>query len=295
MGTNVHLVVVDGDPELLETAKARIEDLEQRWSRFLPDSELCQLNRSAGRDTTVDLSAITFDLITDAIDAWRDTDGLFDPTILPALVAAGYDRSFDEGHGPTAAHRPTNTQGQARTVDDIRVDDATHTIVLPDDMALDLGGIGKGRAADLVIEELIDKNAAAGACVNLGGDLRVFGAAPDNAPAWAVAIEQPVDPDDVLRVIGLADGALATSSTTKRRWQGDDGEIRHHLIDPRTHEPARTTVQSVSAIAGSAMHAEIHAKASLIAGEPTDTALPMLFVHADGRQQMFNGFEAYVW
>jgi thiamine biosynthesis lipoprotein len=293
MGTNVHLVVVDGNPELLETAKARIEDLEQRWSRFLPDSELCQLNRGAGHDTRVDVSAITFDLIIDACDAWRETNGLFDPTILPALVAAGYDRSFDEGHGPSSNRH--SSHAQAHTVDDIVIDDVTHTIVLPDDIALDLGGIGKGRAADLAIEELIDTGAAAGACINLGGDLRVFGAAPDNAPAWAVAIEQPLEPDDVLRVVGLADGALATSSTTKRRWQGDDGEVRHHLIDPRTHEPARTTVQSVSVIAGSAMHAEIHAKASLIAGEPTDGALPMLFVHDDGRQQMFSGFEAYVW
>ncbi len=291
MGTNVHLVVVDGDPELLQTAKARIEDLEQRWSRFLPDSELCDLNRRAGQGTPAPLSAITFELITDAIAAWRETDGLFDPTILPALVAAGYDRSFDKGHGPTS-YEPLS---RAHTVDDIEVDDVALTVGLPHDMALDLGGIGKGRAADLVIDELIDANAAAGACINLGGDLRVYGPAPDNAPAWAVAIEHPTEADDVLRVIGLADGALATSSTTKRRWDGDDGSVRHHLIDPRTYEPAQTSVQSVSVIAGSAMQAEIHAKASLIAGAPTDPALPMLFVHDDGGQQLFNGFEAYVW
>ena len=77
-----------------------------------------------------------------------------------------------------------------------------------------------------------EQNAVAGACINLGGDLRVFGRAPEDAPAWAVGLDQPNDPDNVMMVVGLADGALATSSTTRRRWQGDDGVVRHHLIDP---------------------------------------------------------------
>jgi thiamine biosynthesis lipoprotein len=290
MGTNVHLVVVDGDDDLLEQARARIEDLELRWSRFLPDTELDRLNHEAGSGRPTALSAVTFDLVVSAVEAWRETDRLFDPTILPALVAAGYDRSFEAGIGPSV-EPPRSTA----TCDDIVIDHDSLTITLPDGCALDLGGIGKGRAADLVIDELIDQGRAAGACVNLGGDLRVYGNAPDGAPAWAVGLEEPQDRDTVMLVVGLADGALATSSTAHRRWQGDDGETRHHLIDPRTLAPADTTVQSVSVIAGSAMTAEVHAKASLIAGKPSDDTLPMLFVHDNGARETFNGFEAYVW
>ena len=165
----------------------------------------------------------------------------------------------------------------------------------PRSARLDLGGIGKGRAADLVAEELIDSGAATGGCVNLGGDLRVFGDAPERSPAWAVGLENPDDEEAVLLVVGLADGALATSSTTRRRWRTEDGSQHHHLIDPRTRAPADTDLVSVSVIAGSTMTAEIHAKASLIAGEPTDDALPMLFVRDDGSRAMFNDFEAYVW
>jgi FAD:protein FMN transferase len=291
MGTDVHLVVVDGDPEVLEHARARIEDLELRWSRFLPDTELDRLNHDAGTGTPTALSAITFDLVVSAIEAWRETDGLFDPTILPALVAAGYDRSFDRGPGPSAAQPPS----APFTCDDIVVDRDALRVMLPEGCSLDLGGIGKGRAADLVAEELIDSGIAAGGCVNLGGDLHVFGTAPGGAPGWGIGLEEPADKEAVMLVVGIADGALATSSTARRRWRAEDGDERHHLIDPRTRAPAVTNVRSVSVIAGSAMTAEVHAKASLIAGEPTDDALPMLFVRDDGSRDTFNGFEAYVW
>jgi thiamine biosynthesis lipoprotein len=291
MGTDVHLVVVDGDAELLEQARMRIEDLELRWSRFLPDTELDRLNHDAGTGTPTALSAVTFDLVVSAIDAWRDTGGLFDPSILPALVAAGYDRSFDQGQGPGTAQTPT----AGSTCDDIVIDYEALRVMLPEGCSLDLGGIGKGRAADLVAEELIDAGSAVGGCVNLGGDLRVFGEAPDGAPGWAVGLEEPDDRDTVMLVVGIANGALATSSTARRRWRAEDGNERHHLIDPRTHAPAMTNVVSVSVIAGSAMTAEIHAKASLIAGEPSDDALPMLFVRDDGSRDTFNGFQAYVW
>jgi thiamine biosynthesis lipoprotein len=290
MGTNVHLVVVDGDSSVLEQSRARIDDLEQRWSRFLAESELALLNREAGSGTPTALSAVTFDLVVYAIDAWRATDGLFDPTVLPALVAAGYDRSFEHGPGPTSSRVLPRA-----TCDDIVVDREGLRIMLPRGCALDLGGIGKGRAADLVADELIDSGEVRGGCINLGGDLRAFGATPDGAPGWPVGLEEPEDADSVMLVVGLADGALATSSTTRRRWRGEDGEERHHLIDPRTFEPATTDVHSVSVIGGSAMTAEVHAKASLIAGKPTDDSLPMLFVHHDGSRETFNGFEAYVW
>ena len=291
MGTDVHLVVLDGGPDSLERARARIEDLELRWSRFLPDTELDRLNRAARTGSPTALSAVTFDLVVSAIDAWRDTDGLFDPTILPALVAAGYDRSFDQGPGPTS-EKPVTPDIRC---DNIVIDHDALTVTLPEECALDLGGIGKGRAADLVADELMDSGSVAGGCVNLGGDLRVFGEAPDGASGWAVGLEEPQDKEDVMLVIGLADGALATSSTTRRRWRTEAGEERHHLIDPRTREPAVTSLHSVSVIAGSAMTAEVHAKASLIAGKPTDDALPMLFVHADGSRHTYNEFEAYVW
>lgn len=293
MGTNVHLAVVDGDPELLEQGRARLEDLEQRWSRFLPDSEISQLNDRAGSGEAVALTTVTVELLAAAIDASDATRGVFDPTILPDLVAAGYDRSFELGQTPRAERDRSASSRGARAID---LDIERGTARLPAGCAVDLGGIGKGRASDLVIEELLEAEPG-GLCVNLGGDLRVAGAAPEDAPAWAVAIDDPFDPsgETDLCVVGLADGALATSSTMKRRWTDARGRTRHHLIDPRTGEPSTTELASVSVIAGSAMIAEIHAKATLISGQPTDPALPMLFVTVDGEQQSVAGFDDFVW
>src|SRR5919199_2924381 len=92
MGTWGHVVVTGDGDGLLEAARRRILDLERRWSRFRPDSEISLLNAAAGRPVLV--SSATAGLVARGVDAWKLTDGRFDSTVLPALVAAGYDRPF---------------------------------------------------------------------------------------------------------------------------------------------------------------------------------------------------------
>src|SRR3954464_4275841 len=93
MGSDAHVVVV-GPRHLAEHAELRIADLERRWSRFDARSEVSALNRHAGDPVVV--SPETLELVERALDAWRLTGGRFDPTVLGALLRAGYDRSFDE-------------------------------------------------------------------------------------------------------------------------------------------------------------------------------------------------------
>ena len=101
MGSDAHVVVVGGSDELLERARARIDELERRWSRFLPDSEISRLNHCAGTELSV--SDDTVELISRAIEAWRFTRSTFDPTVLGAVLRAGYTRSFDELDAATCA------------------------------------------------------------------------------------------------------------------------------------------------------------------------------------------------
>ena len=103
MGSTVHLIVVDGSPRLIDVARRRIEELERRWSRFVPASEVNALNRCAG--TFVPVSSDTVLLVRQALDGWACSQGWFDPTVLGAVIRAGYDRSFDrfEPH-PVAGH-----------------------------------------------------------------------------------------------------------------------------------------------------------------------------------------------
>src|SRR4051812_36091135 len=94
MGSDAHVVVVDGPAGMLEYAKARIAELEQRWSRFIDTSEVCELRRCAGE--WVPVSDDTVRLVEHAIEGWRISGGGFDPLLLDHIERAGYDRTFDD-------------------------------------------------------------------------------------------------------------------------------------------------------------------------------------------------------
>src|SRR5437879_5942265 len=94
MGSDAHVIVVGGTNHLIDHAVARIDQLEQLWSRFIDSSEINQLNRGAG--AAVAVSEETVMLVERAIEGWRLSGGSVDPTVLGAMIRAGYDRPFDE-------------------------------------------------------------------------------------------------------------------------------------------------------------------------------------------------------
>jgi len=144
----------------------------------------------------------------------------------------------------------------------IELDHALRAVRLPDDVHLDLGGIAKGAAADLVVARLLDAGAD-GACVNVGGDLRVEGRAPTDA-GWIVEVSFG---DEFNRHVALRAGAVCTSTSTKRRWMTNDGE-RHHIIDPQQGR-STTGVRWVSVIAARATQGEILTKTVFVGGVAT--------------------------
>jgi thiamine biosynthesis lipoprotein len=263
----VRVVVADDDPSgpaLLDGAVALLDDIEGRWSRFRPDSELTALNAHAG--SPVFTSADTAAVVAMAVEAWRVTDGLFDPTVHDALVANGYDRTFDD-IGVTGAQTSTTLPAAPAPVPgpaDIEVDERIGLVVLPPGCHIDLGGIGKGRSADLAIDQLLGEGAV-GACVDLGGDVRVGGLTVGGGDDWVIAVDDPFEPGRDLALLRLAGGAVTTSSRVKRRWSTGSGAA-HHLIDPTTGRPAESGLAAVTVVAGAAAWGEVHAKAALIAG-----------------------------
>jgi thiamine biosynthesis lipoprotein len=194
----------------------------------------------------------------------RDTNGLFDPAVLPALERAGYDRSIELVQaGTVSARRTGNLNPQTRSAfGQVEVADDRLAVRLPAGMRIDLGGIAKGWIAEQAAHLL---NRYAPACaVNAGGDQYSCGR-PSDEPFWQVGLENPFDPKQDLAVLALGPGAVATSSVIKRRWKQGHTE-RHHLIDPRSGLPAETPWASVTVITDTAVKAEVLAKALLIAG-----------------------------
>lgn len=252
MGGAAHLVLVGGSRRALGAAVERLHDLERRWSRFRPDSEITGLNDHPGRPRRVSTETVL--LVGLAQEGWRRTAGRFDPTLLHALRAAGYGDALPRGAATPAA--PTRTAHDPATCGRIALDRDAGTVCLPPGAGFDPGGIGKGLAADLVAGDLLDSGAA-GACVNVGGDLRLWGHGP-SGPRWRVAI--PALPG---RALALTDAAVATSGTTRRRWTVD-GRVHHHLIDPATLRPSRTGIASATVAAPAAWLAEVYAVAALL-------------------------------
>ncbi|HEX5588002.1 MAG TPA: FAD:protein FMN transferase, partial [Acidimicrobiia bacterium] len=140
-------------------------------------------------------------------------------------------------------------------------------VELPEGVGFDPGGVGKGLAADLVVEALLAAGAL-GACVNIGGDVRVEGI-PDDGGRWLVAIEDAAT-SRAIAAVGLEAGGVATSTTAKRTWTAGDASM-HHLIDPSTGAPLVSPTVSATALARTAVRAEVLAKAALLA--PARSAL----------------------
>jgi len=260
MGNTANIVVV-GNQHLLQTARLRLVDLESKWSRFIDSSEISLMNHSDGKEMYV--SADTITLVRYLVDAQSRTHGLFDPSLLPALIGLGYsvsrtDSSMKSDVSPNAQW--------AIPLSETRIDAASGAVRLPSGATLDPGGLGKGLAADIVAAELISLGAT-GVCVSIGGDMRIAGESEMNG-GWSVAVESPFDESSNLTTLVLHSGGIATSSTRGKRWVGPLGEM-HHVLHPSTSTPLKESagqlVQS-TVLASEAVWAEVFATALLVGG-----------------------------
>jgi len=284
------LLAAEGNHKQIENGfqetQAFIDELEARFTRFSAESELSQLNRSAGN--WFEASEDLYDLMQQAQSYFLQTNGLFDPSILPALQMAGYDKSMDEIRAHGAGIHEYSEEPEKMDFSAVKFDPASSGIFLPAGMQVDLGGIAKGWIAETAAQRLA---CFAPVCaVNAGGDMFLIGI-PEGEKAWQIALEDPRDPHNTLAVLSGSPGAMATSSVTKRRWQLK-GKIKHHLIDPRTGQPAETEWLSVTVAAPHAAGAEVFAKSLLIAGPQDSMALAsrgdhIVFVAVDSEGKLW--------
>jgi thiamine biosynthesis lipoprotein len=243
-------------------------EAEQRMSRFLPTSELSEINGRSGEWVTV--SEPMWDVINKALALAHETDGLFDPTLLNAIEQIGYRQSFEQldplqNEQPVTEHLPSSGQFRA-----IQLKPASFAIKLPRHVRLDLGGIGKGYTAQKAVRYLTQF----GPClIDAGGDITA-GDAPAELPGWPTGIAAPGKGEQPeLCRLWLANSTLATSGVDYRRWR-HNGRQNHHIIDPQTAVSAQTDLLTASVIAEDACVAEAWATATLIVG--AEAGLEML-------------------
>jgi len=258
MASDTHVIVTGAPAGAIDRARQLLEHLEQRWSRFLPDSDIAHVNVAGGRAVVVDPTTIT--LMATMVEAWRVTESRFDPTVLPVLVVDGYRCSIED---PTHVTVLPATPLRLGGVGSIAIDGDLMTVTAPPGVVVDPGGIGKGLAADLAVADLLAAGAD-GALVDIGGDLACAGMPPTD-DGWAVVVEQPDRPTADLCALTVSAGGVATSSTRSRRWTRN-GFAHHHVIDPAAGAQSTTDLDAVTVVAGCGWLAEAHATAAILTG-----------------------------
>ncbi len=264
-------VIVAGEAPSRSAARAVASAREQllewhgQFSRFLEGSELSRLNGDPRE--RVPVSPLMAYLAATARHAGALTRGLVDATLLGELREVGYDSEppprlpLAEALALAPPRRPAGASPR-RGWRSLRGDTRSSSVLRPPGLQLDSGGLAKGLFADVLAETLSGHESFA---VDCGGDLTLGGAG--GAPR-AIDVQSPFD-GSTIHSFELACTGVATSGIGRRAWLGADGRPAHHLLDPATGRPAYTGVVQATALAPSAVLAEIHAKAAVLSG-PTD-------------------------
>lgn len=264
MGTSCQVRATGPNPRealsAVDVAWEAVAECERLWSRFLNDSELTLLNKCAmAAPFEVGVSDLTADLIAAMLWAYTYSEGWVDASLLPQIVAAGYDRDFDELD--TVVPPPRNRLLLDRYAGMSAVSLAGNRLMRSKPVLLDSGGVGKGLAADLVAESIV-RGGASGALVDLGGDIRAIGTDQHDRP-WLVTAANEANPEsEDVGSWNVTDAGIATSSKARRRWQGG-----HHLIDPHTGRPSTSDLLAVAVVSSDALVAEVSAKSALLMGQ----------------------------
>ncbi len=249
----------------LRAADRVITQVDDLVSRFRPDSELSRVNSDPRRRVSV--SDELAGLLSDALHWARSTDGLLDPTVGAALLAAGYDRDFSQLAGSSSA--PAATSEPAPGWRQVQLQG--RVLTRPPGLLLDLGATAKAWAADRAAS--LAAAASGAAClVSLGGDIATSGPVP--AGGWTVRVgdDHRRGEEEPGQTVCLYARGLATSSTAVRRWLRQ-GKAQHHLIDPRTGRPADGRWRTATVVADTCLQANALATAALVGGDRAEALL----------------------
>ncbi|MGV3464650.1 MAG: FAD:protein FMN transferase [Heyndrickxia sp.] len=255
MNTTISTFYLDDKTSFLVEAWFRYS--EDIFSRFLPESELSELNRSNGKLYIP--STILFDLLVLANQFYKETEGIFNPFLCEVISRLGYDRSFEKLDSHKIKERKTR---DFVPLEPLLFDMGMKSVQLTG-ASIDLGGIAKGWTAQQIAYQL-QKGGKKKGGISAGGDIAIWG---EMAKGWNISIAHPLYLDkDLFSFNVYGDAGIATSSTIKRSWKTAKGNSYHHIIDPRSLQSSESDLIQVTVLAPDLTAAEVYAKCIIILG-----------------------------
>ncbi len=251
-----------GAHDAVACARRELLSWHGRFSRFLADSELSLLNEDPREEVPASRLMCRLAEAVRAAGTW--TEGLVDATLLEQIEASGYagelgaPLALASAIAAAPARHPAGPRAEAGW-SKVELGTGGRSVRRPPGVKLDSGGLAKGLFADVIAAELAEHAFFA---VDCAGDLAIGGAAGLPRP---VAVESPFD-GSVLHTFAISAGGVATSGIGRRSWLDERGRPAHHLLDPATGRPAFTGVVQATALAPSALEAEVYAKAAVLSG-----------------------------
>ena len=265
----------------LENAEKELHTLDESvLSRTAEGSELFALNAANGETVSYAADDPLPQLIETALAISEATGGAFDPTLAPVLDAWGFTK--DTRRVPPAEELAALLAHTGRGKVTLEKTAEGESVTLLDGAQLDLGGIAKGYAADLLRAQL-EKEGVASAALDLGGDVFVMGEKSDGSD-WRIAVKDPGDTESYLGIVAASDAFIVTSGVYERYFE-ENGVRYHHILDPRTGCPAESGLVSVTVVCKNGAWADALSTACFVLG--TDKALAL----RDELAAQGNGFE----
>lgn len=260
MNTNITYRVFGEKAELaVVDAKSELSRLENKLSRFIPDSEVSKINLFAGKEH-VNISCDTYEVLSFAHLLSEISNGLFDITVGPLIDLWDYKHSF---------HEPEKIKIQSVlskvNFHDLLLNSQDKAASLQKaGQSIDLGGIGKGYASDRFIK-ILQKHGVSSAFINIGGNVSTLGNKPDGS-LWSVGIRHPRHDGCLIGAVKVIGKAVVTSGDYERYFIDCKGNRWHHILNPTTGYPAKSGLISVTVVADSALAADTLSTAIFVSG-----------------------------
>lgn len=252
-----------GRPDLTEKAEDLAQNVfqmvEKTCSTFSPESELYKLNQSA-HEKPFKCSEMLWQVLVKAREAWRLSDGAFDPTVRPLMELWGFYRKRSEVPPQGEIDEALKRVG----FDKVIFDDENHTIRFKvKGIGIDLGGVAKGYAVDMAAENVRKLGITAGV-INLGGNIYCFPTPPRKKQFYTVSVRNPLDKDKICGVIRLLNQSVATSGNYER-YVTLNGRHYTHIVNPKTGLPVENML-SVTVLTRNATDADMFSTAVFVGG-----------------------------